>query len=133
MIDLIEKTRPVWSGTSFRDRITKRLHELDAAWNIGSETALREAAKEIKRLIDLAHCEEFVSAKKSLRIKLNSSGIEFWLVPNPKAAKALRTNLPCLTANELIILIANPPDPKTFKLLLETKTKLSGRIETNHS
>ena len=132
IIDHIEKTRPVWSGTTYRDRIKKHLNELDEAWNIGSETALREAAKEIRRLIDLAICEEFVSARKSLKFRLNSSGIEFWLVPTTKAAKFLRTDLPCFSANELIILIANPPDSKTFKLLLEAKTRLSGRIEKNN-
>ncbi len=133
IIDQVEATRPIWSHTKYRDRIVKSLQDLDTAWLIRLATPFHETVKELNRLVYRAFCEEFISAKKAVKIRIETSNIEFWLVPSPKVAKDLRTSIPCITGTEFIELLENPPDTKTLKLILSAKKNLSVKIEPKHS
>ena len=129
-VDYILRTQSVWHRSTFRDKISKRINELDEAWSVGSEHALLEASIESRRLIDLAFAEEFIHENKAYRIQVDQTKKEYWLVPNPKSAKYFKTSLPILTVSEMINLLKSPPDPKTFSLLLITKKELKARFES---
>jgi hypothetical protein len=129
LVDFIEKTKPVWFSSKYHDRILKSLQELDEAWQIRGSIPFHETAKELRRLIWLTFCEEFVSAKKAVRFMINDN--EFWLVPGPKAAKFLRTQIPTISGTEMIeLLLDHPPDAKTLNFIFDVKKDLSGKIET---
>jgi len=128
MVDKITETMPVWTNTKYRERIMKSLAELDEAWELKLSTPFFEIIKELKRLIFLVFCKEFVTAKMAIKFQVNNN--EFWLVPGPKAAKYLKTSLPTISGTEIIeLLIDQPPDGKTLTFIFSVKKNFPAKVE----
>jgi hypothetical protein len=108
----------------------KYLQELDEAWQIRSIIPFNQRVLELRRLVYLAYCEEFVTTKKSVKFQINNN--EFWLVPSSKAAKYLKTSLPTIIGTEMMeLLIDHHPDVKTLNIIFSVKKELAGKIEPN--